>query len=42
MQASMTGNTPRISLHDTEVLDADKDPNVVWDNTDLDRLWLTF
>ena len=38
----MTGNTPRISLHDTEVLDADKDPNVVWDNTDLDRLWLTF
>lgn len=42
MQASMTGNTPRISLHDTEVLDADKDPNVIWDNTDLDRLWLTF
>lgn len=42
MIASMTGNTPRISLNDTEVLDADEDPNVVWDNTDLDRLWLTF
>ena len=40
--ASMTGNTPRISLNDTIVLDADQDPSVIWDNTDIDRLVLTF
>ncbi len=41
--ASMTGNTPRITLTDpTVVLDADQDPQVDWNNTDLDNLILTF
>lgn len=40
--ASMTGNTPRIRINTTEVLDVDQNPNVNWDNTDLDILYLTF
>lgn len=40
--ASMTGNTPRVALNDTLVLDANQLPDVEWDNSDLDKLLLTF
>lgn len=42
MLASMTGNTPRIDITEPEVLDADQDPDVRNDSTDLDNVLLTF
>lgn len=40
--ASMTGNTPRIALNPTEILDVNENPDVEWDNSDIDKLVLTF
>lgn len=40
--ASMTGNTPRVALNDTLILDANQLPDIAWDNSDLDKLVLTF
>lgn len=40
--ASMTGNTPRIRVTDTIAIDADQEPNVVPDASDVDMLYLTF
>lgn len=42
MLASMTGNTPRIDITEPIVLDADQDPDVRNDSTDLDNVLLTF
>lgn len=41
--SSMTGNTPKITVIDpTIALDADQNPTVEWDNTNVDHLKLQF